>query len=109
MSDWIRKDGYETCLQAAVDTLNANATEVHLIRFWSGKFNHYHKKTTEFFYFTAGSGRVVLDGMEQELHPGVTVIVRPHITHAFMNDSMKVPLEAVMVKINPHPEDTYPA
>jgi len=108
MSDWIRKDGYETCLQAAADTLNAIGTEVYLIRFRSGKRSHYHKKTTEFFHFTAGTGRVVLSGREQKLYPGATVIVQPHITHTFMNDSAEVPLEAVLVKINSLPEDTYP-
>jgi mannose-6-phosphate isomerase-like protein (cupin superfamily) len=50
----------------------------------------------------------VLSGREQKLYPGATVIVQPHITHTFMNDSVEVPLEAVLVKINSRPEDTYP-
>jgi mannose-6-phosphate isomerase-like protein (cupin superfamily) len=68
----------------------------------------YTKGAYEFFYFTAGTGRVVLSGREQKLYPGATVIVQPHITHTFMNDSAEVPLEAVLVKINSLPEDTYP-
>ena len=56
MNDWIEKDGYDTCLLASADDLNTKATEVQLFRFRKGKFDHYHKAKTEFFYFTAGDG-----------------------------------------------------
>jgi mannose-6-phosphate isomerase-like protein (cupin superfamily) len=109
MNDWIRKDGYDTCLQATADNLNTSGTEVHLIRFREGKFSHYHKETTEFFYFTAGTGRVMMDDRERRLYPGVTILVQPRVMHTFMNDSADELLEAIMVKTNIHPEDTYPA
>lgn len=105
---WLKKKGYETCLQAGGENLDSSGTEVHLIRFREGKFRHYHKKTTEFFYFTAGTGRVLLDGREQKLFPGAAVVVKPKVKHIFINDSEAVLLEAVMIKTNICPEDTYP-
>lgn len=109
MSDWVEKEGYATCLQATEENLNTAGTEVHLIRFQEGKFSHYHKSTTEFFYFTSGNGRVLLDGTEHELLPGSTVMVRPYVRHTFINDHEEQLLEAVLVKTNTCVEDTYRA
>lgn len=108
MDQWIEKEGYDTCLQANDETLNAAGTEVHLIRFREGKFCHYHQETTEFFYFTSGSGRVLLDGEQQRLFPGVSIIIKPYVVHTFINDSRERYMEAVMIKTNVHGGDTYP-
>lgn len=108
MGKWLSKAGYETCLQAAGDQLNAAGMEIHLIRFHAGKFRHYHKRTTEFFHFTAGRGRVLLEDREVSLTPGASLIIQPLTVHTFINDSSTDPLEAVMIKTNTDPTDTYP-
>jgi len=107
MGKWIHKNGYDTCLQAADEQLNAHGTEIHLIRFRAGKFSHYHQTTTEFFHFTRGNGRVILNGEERPLHPGASLIIKPYDIHMFLNDSDEEYLEAVMVKVNTRPQDTY--
>lgn len=107
MEMWIHKNGYDTCLQAAGEQLNAHDTEIHLIRFRAGKFSHYHKTTTEFFHFTRGNGRVILNGEEQPLYPGTSLIIKPYDVHMFLNDSDDDFLEAVMVKVNTRLQDTY--
>lgn len=107
MDDWIEKKGYSTCLQATGENLNVVDAEVHLIRFREGKFSHYHKFTTEFFHFTSGTGRVMLDDREEKLFPGASIVIQPLVKHTFLNDSETKLLEAVMVKTNMHPEDTF--
>lgn len=107
MGRWVQKEGYDTCLHATDEIMQSPGTEVHLIRFHEGKFSHYHKSTTEFFYFTAGSGRVLMDGREIAISAGVSIVIAPYVTHTFINDSKEILLEAVMVKTNTHPEDTF--
>jgi quercetin dioxygenase-like cupin family protein len=107
MDSWIEKDGYDTCLLASADELNAEATEIQQFRFRKGKFDHYHKAKTEFFYFTAGIGKVFLNGREQELRPGTTLVVQPGVRHMFVNESDDQMLEGIMVKTNNDPSDTY--
>jgi mannose-6-phosphate isomerase-like protein (cupin superfamily) len=107
MGNWIEKKGYSTCLQAAGEALSVAGAEVHLIRFREGKFSHYHKYTTEFFHFTSGTGRVMLDDRESRLYPGVSIVIPPRVKHTFINDSKEQLLEAVMVKTNMCPEDTF--
>lgn len=109
MNGWIGKSGYDTCLQAGGEQLQAHGTEVHLIRFREGKFTHFHKTTTEFFHFTSGSGRLVLSDREIPLYPGVSIVIQPYEVHTFINDSAEKLLEAVMVKTNTHPQDTFVA
>lgn len=104
---WTRKSGYDTCLQAGGDQLNTPGTEVHLIRFRDGKFCHFHKNTTEFFHFISGTGKVILNGHEVPIAPGTSLVIRPLDVHTFINDSEEKLLEAVMVKINTHPNDTF--
>jgi quercetin dioxygenase-like cupin family protein len=107
MNNWIKKDGYDTCLQATGENLSCSGTEIHLIRFREGKFSHYHRDTTEFFHITAGKGRILLDGRVRRLFPGASFIIQPHVRHTFINDLKDQLLEAVMVKTNTHPEDTF--
>jgi quercetin dioxygenase-like cupin family protein len=107
MSGWIVKEGYDTNIVATAEDLNLPATEVQLFRFRKGKFEHYHKLKTEFFYFTSGVGKVIIDGIEQELKPGSTLLVQPGQRHMFINESSEASLEGIMFKTNNDPSDTY--
>lgn len=103
---WVKKNGYETLLLANDKDLNLPQTEAQVVRFHQGKFAHYHKVKTEFFYITSGEGSVILDGKEISLKKGSSLLVQPGMNHEFINKS-DVPLEAVMFKTNSTPEDTY--
>jgi len=107
MSSWIEKEGYETRVVATADDLNVPATEVQLFRFRTGKFEHYHKRKTEFFYFTSGVGKVIVDGVVIELNPGSTLLVKPGQRHTFVNESSEIALEGIMFKTNDSLSDTY--
>ena len=107
MDNWISKDGYATSLQADLCLPKFARTQTHLIRFTTGKFCHYHKKTTEFFYITGGRGRVTIDNREIPLSAGSSLVIHPYQIHTFHNDSGQEGLEAIMVKVNPHEDDTY--
>lgn len=107
MHEWVEKDGYATCLQVTEETMAGKGTEVSLVRFSGGKSSHYHKYTTEFFYFTSGKGKALIDGKEISICPGTSVVVRPHQKHMFRNTSNHGLLEAVLVKTNQRKDDTY--
>lgn len=107
MDGWISKDGYATNLQADLSLPEFARAQTHLIRFTTGKFRHYHKKTTEFFYITGGHGRVTVDDREIPLAPGSSLVIHPYEIHTFHNDSRQDELEAIMIKINPHDDDTF--
>ncbi len=107
MNNWIKKDGYDTCIVATEQDLNSPGTEIQLFCFHQGKFSHYHRCKTEFFYFTAGNGRAEIDGQEQKLTPGSVVVVKPNVRHTFINDSTQQLLEGIMVKTNNDPKDTF--
>jgi mannose-6-phosphate isomerase-like protein (cupin superfamily) len=42
---------------------------------------HYHKRSTELYYVLAGSGTVVLDGVEQPVTQGSLVHIPPGVVH----------------------------
>lgn len=107
MSNWEIKDGYDTKILATASELNAPGVEIQLFRFRKGKFNHYHKKKTEFFYFTAGIGKVILDGEERSLFTGSELFVLPGVRHTFVNESEELLLEGIMTKTNSDPNDTF--
>ena len=107
MSNWIKKEGYETKLLVAAEELNVPGVEIQLFRFHHGKFSHYHKKKTEFFYFTSGEGKVIVDGQERKLSPGVSLLISPGVRHMFVNESKDTLLEGIMTKTNNDPLDTY--
>ncbi len=104
--NWINKEGYSTKILASGSKINCKGCEIQLVRFQKGKYSHYHKKKTEFFYFTKGRGRVIIDGKERVLSEGSIVIVKPNQRHTFMNDSNEL-LQAIMLKTNNSPRDTY--
>lgn len=107
MSNWIQKEGYDTNIVATEDQLSSSGVEIQLFRFRQGKFEHYHKRKTEFFYFTGGSGKVVIDGKEQLLEVGTMLLIHPNTRHTFINESEEKVLEGIMVKTNNDPQDTY--
>ena len=42
---------------------------------------HYHKRATELYYVLEGSGKVVLDGKEQEVRAGTMVHIPAGVVH----------------------------
>jgi mannose-6-phosphate isomerase-like protein (cupin superfamily) len=46
---------------------------------------HYHPKTEELYYFSAGSGRMRLDEEEGEVRPGDCVVIPPGTSHKLWN------------------------
>ena len=105
-TNWVEKNGYETLILADGIDLNLPNTEAQAVKFHQGKFAHYHKVKTEFFYITSGEGSVVVEGEEIHLKKGISLIVKPGMLHEFINKS-DVPLEAIMFKTNSTVEDTY--
>jgi mannose-6-phosphate isomerase-like protein (cupin superfamily) len=103
---WVNKNGYETLLLANDSDLNLPNTEAQVVRFYQGKYAHYHKVKTEFFYVTSGEGFVVIEGEVLPLKKGISIVVKPGMKHEFINKS-DVPLEAVMFKTNSTADDTY--
>lgn len=64
---------------------------------------HYHKKTTEFYYVLKGKGILELDGDQVDLEPGILVTIRPGIRHRAEGQ-----VEALIVGIPPlDPEDVF--
>lgn len=103
---WVDKKTYETRLIADQVELDCEGSEVQMVRFNKGKFSHYHKRKTEFFYFISGQGKVVLNGETIPLSVGSKLLVKPMETHSFINDS-NTPLEAIMFKTNSEANDTF--
>ncbi|MGK2938108.1 MAG: cupin domain-containing protein [Solirubrobacteraceae bacterium] len=46
---------------------------------------HYHRVTEELYYFTAGVGRLRIDGQERDVKPGDCVVIRPGAVHKLWN------------------------
>ena len=72
----------ETCgnIRCLVEEKDKAAAEVHHVEIDHAKL-HYHARTDEFYYIIAGSGTMVLDDDEIELHPGVVVYVPRGVKH----------------------------
>lgn len=102
----VKKEGYETTELADEKALACFGTQIQLVRFLEGKYEHYHKKKTEFFYFLKGKGKVLMEGKEIPLQEGVSVLVKPGVKHTFIRESRE-PLEAIMFKTNSSPDDTF--
>ncbi len=105
---WISKDGYDTSLLADAESLNSPGTEIQKVRFNSGKYAHFHKEKTEFFFVISGYGEITAGTSTTELKPGVSIVVQPGQHHTFIVPEGSPPVEALMVKTNSSPEDTYP-
>lgn len=46
---------------------------------------HYHQVTEELYYFTAGQGRLRIDGEERDVKPGDCVVIAPGAVHKLWN------------------------
>jgi mannose-6-phosphate isomerase-like protein (cupin superfamily) len=47
---------------------------------------HYHRKSEEIYFFTAGAGRMRLDDNEQPVRAGDTVVIPPGVEHKLWAD-----------------------
>jgi mannose-6-phosphate isomerase-like protein (cupin superfamily) len=52
---------------------------------------HYHKVLEEFYYILSGTGLMKIDGEEQQVNPGDTVVILPGMRHKITNNG-DVPL-----------------
>ena len=104
--NWIHKNGYSTQILATQKQLNQDNIEIQRVTFYKGKYSHYHKKKTEFFYFLSGEGFAIVEGKQIEIKSGVCIIIPPNVHHSFENMS-DVAIEAIMTKTNNDTNDTY--
>lgn len=65
---------------------------------------HVHDRAEEIYHFTAGSGRMILDGREFSVGPGDTVRIAPGLAHAVRNDA-NIPLVFLCCCAPPYAHD----
>ena len=106
MTQWKKKKGYDTFSLAEEDTLDQKGTQIQLARFYTEKYGHYHKKTTEFYYVLKGEGKAIVDDKEIKLTSGTSLLIRPNEHHTFINEREDT-LEVIMFKTNSEPNDTF--
>jgi mannose-6-phosphate isomerase-like protein (cupin superfamily) len=72
----------ETCgqIRPLIEERDGAAAEVHHVEIDQAKL-HFHAKTDEFYYVIQGTGKMVLDDEQIELHPGVVVYVPRGVKH----------------------------
>ena len=72
----------ETCgqIRPLVEEADGAAAEIHHVAIQDAKL-HYHARTDEFYYIIDGTGTMVLDDEEIELHRGVVVYVPRGVKH----------------------------
>ena len=77
----------ETCgqIRCLIEERDGAAAEVHHVQISDAKL-HYHERTDEIYYVIAGSGTMLLDGEEVELHEGVVVYVPRGTRHKARGD-----------------------
>jgi mannose-6-phosphate isomerase-like protein (cupin superfamily) len=72
----------ETCgqIRPLIEEADGAAAEVHHVEIQNAKL-HYHQRTDEVYYIIEGTGRMVLDEEEIDLHEGVVVYVPRGVKH----------------------------
>jgi mannose-6-phosphate isomerase-like protein (cupin superfamily) len=72
----------ETCgqIRPLVEEADGAAAEIHHVEIQHAKL-HYHARTDEFYYIIDGTGTMVLDDDEIELHRGLVVYVPRGVKH----------------------------
>jgi len=77
-----------------------------LIRFLPGQElgTHLHEQVEETFYFTAGTGVMVVDGERTDITPGDALRIEPGEAHNIINTG-QTPLEGVFIKHIYAPKD----
>jgi quercetin dioxygenase-like cupin family protein len=81
-----------------------------LIRFLPGQELglHYHNEVEETFYFTAGTGTFIADGLEYDIEPGMAFRMEPGEVHNIVNTDDE-PLDGIFIKHTYLPEDKVSA
>lgn len=46
--------------------------------------NHFHKTMEEYFYFTKGTGLIIIDGDELTLSPNQLILILPNTSHSLI-------------------------
>lgn len=54
---------------------------LHIVETDGTARTHYHKRTTELYYFLEGSGQIELDGQSFDIEPGTSVLIKPGCRH----------------------------
>jgi len=77
-----------------------------LIRFLPGEElgAHRHQQVEETFYFTCGTGVIVVDGLEYDVQPGHAFRLEPGEVHNILNTGQE-PLDGVFIKHVYRPDD----
>src|SRR5258707_723273 len=72
----------ETCgqIRPLIEEADGAAAEVHHVEIQNAKL-HYHQRTDEVYYIIEGTGTMVLDEEEIDLHEGVVVYVPRGVKH----------------------------
>ena len=69
---------------------------------------HKHTEVEETFYFTAGVGTFICDGLEYDIAPGQAFRIEPGEVHDIVNNA-DAPLDAVFIKHIYAPDDKVDA
>jgi mannose-6-phosphate isomerase-like protein (cupin superfamily) len=72
----------ETCgqIRCLIEARDEAAAEICQVDIHDAKL-HYHERTDEFYYIISGQGKMILDGEEIEVHPGVVVYIPRGVKH----------------------------
>lgn len=81
-----------------------------LIRFLTGEQlgSHMHEEVEETFYFTSGTGTLVVDGLEYDISPGDAFRLDPGEVHNILNTAQQ-PLDGIFIKHAYRPDDKISA
>ena len=67
---------------------------------------HFHRRTEEIYFFTAGSGRMRLGEEESDVRAGDCVVIPPGTEHKLWNPSGRAAGAAVLLRARVPHEDT---
>ena len=75
---------------------------LHVVETCGAARVHYHKKTTEIYYFLSGKGQLELDGELIAVRQGMSVLIKPGCRHRAVGELtfINVPIPA----FDPHDE-----
>src|ERR687897_3519048 len=65
---------------------------------------HFHRVTEEIYFFTGGSGRMILGEQESEVRAGDCVVITPGLPHQLVNDT-DAPLVLLCCCAPPYADD----
>lgn len=81
----------------------AQIASLHLVTTEGEAESHYHRRTTEIYYFLEGEGEMELDGTRHPVRGGSAVLIKPGCRHRAIGNLkfINVPIPAF------DPEDEY--